>query len=1094
MRNFRWGRLLRSATKRALGLVVLAPVLLCARAPEAFAQPQPPQASAPDATEVEVPAQSSDIPELRPAPGLGDLFGKPIVRVDVVTEGTRWPSLPVVTRVRAGMPLSPEAARVAMRELLESGKYARARVLAVPEGAGAVLRLYVLPRKVVVTIQVSGALLDVKQTLDAARVAEGTEITEPRLSEIASAIQHFYAAHGFPSARVQVSPADTDNIDEIVLRIEIRPGPAQTVARRIFVIEPHWDKEVGQLKQLYSVGQGARVDETLLSDADRVLVEALRKNGFLRALVNHVVKEEGGQAFLYVYVQSGPRIVAEFEGNRSFDSGELLKALSLDTAPETRVSELVLRVKDFYVARGFLDAEVAFRELGGPRDGVHSLIFTVREHGQVRVTKRVFPCLPKSIDPNKIGDEIQSFLEEDLPGANEFSTGDPNVVDTLFGPQQFAGARARPVRLNPATTYAPETYDRAVKHLRDLFRGQGYLNAIVGPVALVRQRCKKHSPGGGCVPEPFKEEIRARCLTDPSGLPLPEPPVPEVLSCRPDPARSDECVPELTLRIPIHLGEQTHLYDLDFEGNRAWSGKELARIANLEFGKPLSSVELEAARLRILDEYKNNGYAFAEVRSLVEFSPDQTRARARFVITERDQVLVRDFEVRGNVYTNTDLILARVVLRKDSPFRQDWARASEERLAALGTFTSVSVGLEDADVPQKEKRVVITVVEQLPQYLDPRIGFSTGEGLRFAFEYGNRNIGGRAIALTLRVQLNYLFDFIIFDNDVQANYATLSVLNRLERRNTVSIAFPELGLGSLLTVSVDGIDTRDNQRDFGLTKDALIPTVTYRPLRTLASQLSASFELNDARIFKCERTTTECGSVDYILGPLGVPEGRTFALGQRANFTWDGRDNPFAATKGLLVAAGVEHVNAFPSNVSGNRADIKSHFLRFTGRVAGYVPFGKGKTVLAMSLSGGYNFQLNETSRTYPDRLFYLGGVDSIRAFLADAVIPEDVAQRVLRGEARARDIVIRGGDLALNPRIELRLPITESLHTGLFFDTGNLWKDPSEFDALALRYTAGAGLRISTPIGPVAFDYGFNFLPRPWEDIGAFHFSIGLF
>ena len=44
------------------------------------------------------------------------------------------------------------------------------------------------------------------------------------------------------------------------------------------------------------------------------------------------------------------------------------------------------------------------------------------------------------------------------------------------------------------------------------------------------------------------------------------------------------------------------------------------------------------------------------------------------------------------------------------------------------------------------------------------------------------------------------------------------------------------------------------------------------------------------------------------------------------------------------------------------------------------------------------------------------------------------------------------------------------------------------------LRYALGAGLRIGTPIGPLAFDYGFNLIRRPWEDVGAFHFSIGLF
>ena len=30
--------------------------------------------------------------------------------------------------------------------------------------------------------------------------------------------------------------------------------------------------------------------------------------------------------------------------------------------------------------------------------------------------------------------------------------------------------------------------------------------------------------------------------------------------------------------------------------------------------------------------------------------------------------------------------------------------------------------------------------------------------------------------------------------------------------------------------------------------------------------------------------------------------------------------------------------------------------------------------------------------------------------------------------------------------------------------------------------------------IRPLALDYGVNLIRRPWEDFGAFHFSIGLF
>src|SRR6185295_13285611 len=134
--------------------------------------------------------------------------------------------------------------------------------------------------------------------------------------------------------------------------------------------------------------------------------------------------------------------------------------------------------------------------------------------------------------------------------------------------------------------------------------------------------------------------------------------------------------------------------------------------------------------------------------------------------------------------TRTDeaLILRRVALSRFRPFTLDLVRRSEERIASLGTFSSVSIALEDPEVPQRRKRVVITVVEQGSQYLEPRLGFSSGEGIRFAFEYGHRNIGGRAISLTLRVQLSYIPDFLILDRGVQKHFASLPIQDRLQRR------------------------------------------------------------------------------------------------------------------------------------------------------------------------------------------------------------------------------------------------------------------------------------------------------------------------
>ena len=82
------------------------------------------------------------------------------------------------------------------------------------------------------------------------------------------------------------------------------------------------------------------------------------------------------------------------------------------------------------------------------------------------------------------------------------------------------------------------------------------------------------------------------------------------------------------------------------------------------------------------------------------------------------------------------------------------------------------------------------------------------------------------------------------------------------------------------------------------------------------------------------------------------------------------------------------------------------------------------------------------------------------------------------------------GKTTTLSMATGLLRPDAGSVHVQGF----DLWRDPDNVELFALRYAAGAGLRITTPIGPLALDYGINLIRRSWEDFGAVHFSSGLF
>jgi outer membrane protein assembly factor BamA len=138
-----------------------------------------------------------------------------------------------------------------------------------------------------------------------------------------------------------------------------------------------------------------------------------------------------------------------------------------------------------------------------------------------------------------------------------------------------------------------------------------------------------------------------------------------------------------------------------------------------------------------------------------------------------------------------------------------------------------------------------------------------------------------------------------------------------------------------------------------------------------------------------------------------------------------------------------------------------------------------------------------------------MGGYDSMRGWLQDSFIPKDYVDQIashaltcVNNQNNCPGVIVRGGNLMVNPRFELRFPIRSPIEGAVFSDIGYLWSDPTHIFStftsfihnIAPRADVGIGVRIDTPVGPIVFDYGFNVTRRSYEDPGAFHFAIGLF
>jgi outer membrane protein insertion porin family len=109
---------------------------------------------------------------------------------------------------------------------------------------------------------------------------------------------------------------------------------------------------------------------------------------------------------------------------------------------------------------------------------------------------------------------------------------------------------------------------------------------------------------------------------------------------------------------------------------------------------------------------------------------------------------------------------------------------------------------------------------------------------------------------------------------------------------------------------------------------------------------------------------------------------------------------------------------------------------------------------------------------------FYSGGGYSVRGWARHELGPKD---------DRGSPV---GGSSLIEISSELRYPILGIVSGVAFIDGGNVWLEEFSYPLSELRYSAGLGIRIKTPIGPVRLDVATPVFDE--EDKIQFHFSIG--
>ena len=168
---------------------------------------------------------------------------------------------------------------------------------------------------------------------------------------------------------------------------------------------------------------------------------------------------------------------------------------------------------------------------------------------------------------------------------------------------------------------------------------------------------------------------------------------------------------------------------------------------------------------------------------------------------------------------------------------------------------------------------------------------------------------------------------------------------------------------------------------------------------------------------------------------------------------FDSRDNVYEPSRGKRLSSTLQW--------GGHGLGGDFNFYKFTGEARTYKKVGN-KQVLAFR--GRIGWAVGDLPYS---QLYTIGGSDSLRAY-------EDDQYR---------------GKKMYNFTAEYRFPIWNKVSGALFTDLGDAWDAPNVpwfSHSKTFNASVGAGVRVTTPIGPVRIDYGIS------KNQKKFHFSFG--
>lgn len=600
------------------------------------------------------------------------------------------------------------------------------------------------------------------------------------------------------------------------------------------------------------------------------------------------------------------------------------------------------------------------------------------------------------------------------------------------------------------------------------------------------------------------------------------------------------------IKLNIDEGEVASILHINVVGNEAFSDEELSDLMELKIGgfwsiftsdDKYSKEKLSGDLERIRSHYLDNGYIKFSIESTqVSISPYKENVYVTINVTEGPQFTVRDFELKGELILEEDILNKLVLIAPGDVFsRQKLTTSSDFISRALGAEGYTYANVNPIPEPHDDNTATITF------YIDPgkrnyvrRINFrgntsTADEVLRqemIQMEGASASTDLIEGSKTRLQRLGFFGNVTVDTPSVPGVSDQIDVNYTVEEQSSgnlsASLGFSQgSGLTLGLSVSENNFFGTGKRVSFGVNKSDTVKSANFSYLNPYytVDGVSRGFSLF-ARESDFEEDSNRS---DYILDTIGgsITFGYPISNVSRLNFGVGYSNTKLSI--GLNVPLQIRRFvrdygneyDAFEVNAGWSRSTLNRGLFPTKGwrqslsleatlpasdltfykamyRSNSYFPLDKDHDlVFRIRNELGWGGSYGDLDQLPFFEHYFAGGINSVRGYENNSL--------GLRSESLVAADDAFGGDLLVENSFELIFPVPfvkdqSSMRLSYFVDGGNVFDTNRnyDFDFTELRWSTGLSLQWNTFIGPLGFSFGKAINAIDTDEKQFFQFSLG--